>query len=209
MLKLKTHKIVFAFASAGLVQFAVASNAAINELQFFLGNTKSLSANFNQSVRQKSGKVENSRGQFFLLRPGKFKWTYAQPYNQEIISNGQQVWLYDLDLAQVTIKPASKALDASPAAILTGNNNLSQSFNLQTLPSKNGISWVALTPKNKDASFAQIRIGLLKGQLDRMELDDQFNQTTSIQFSKMQQNQPMSAQAFNFTPPQGVDVIRE
>ncbi|WP_373975091.1 outer membrane lipoprotein chaperone LolA [Chitinibacter sp. SCUT-21] len=182
---------------------------SITELQTYLSNTKSLSANFTQSVRQKSGKTENSSGQFQLLRPGQFKWVYAKPYNQEIISNGQQIWLYDVDLAQVTIKPINKALDASPAAVLTGNNNLHQNFNLQSLPSKNGLNWVALNPKNKEASFAQIRIGLLKGQLNMMELDDQFNQTTIIQFDKVAHNQSVARSIFNFIPPKGVDVIRE
>jgi outer membrane lipoprotein carrier protein len=187
----------------------LASADSIVELQNYLNQTQTLSAQFTQSVRQKSGKTESSSGQFQLLRPGKFKWVYAKPYNQEITSNGQQIWLYDQDLAQVTIKPMSQALEASPAAILTGNNNLKQSFNLQSLPSKNGINWVALTPKNKDTSFAQIRVGMIKGQLDRMELEDQFNQTTTIQFSKIQQNQPITASIFNFIPPKGADVIRE
>ncbi|QLG88159.1 outer membrane lipoprotein chaperone LolA [Chitinibacter bivalviorum] len=182
---------------------------SVNDLQKYLNETKSLSANFNQTVRSKSGKTENSSGQFYLIRPGKFKWIYKQPYNQEITSNGQQLWLYDIDLAQVTIKPINKALDASPAAILTGNNNLAQNFNLQSLPTKDGANWVALTPKSKDGSFAQIRIGLVNGAIDRMELDDHFNQTTMISFNKVQKNAPISAQMFTFTPPAGVDVIRE
>lgn len=207
MSKYKTHAGLSALVFALSAPHALADSAS--ELQKYLNTTQSLSASFTQSVRQKSGKTENSTGQFQLVRPGKFKWVYAQPYNQEIISNGQQVWLYDLDLAQVTIKPVSKALEASPAAILTGNNNLSKSFDLKSLPSKNGVDWVELSPKNKDGSFAQIRIGLNKGQLDRMELDDQFNQTTTIQFSRLQQNQPIAASVFNFSPPKGADIIRE
>ncbi|WP_410498737.1 outer membrane lipoprotein chaperone LolA [Chitinibacter sp. S2-10] len=182
---------------------------SIADLQKYLKETKTLSASFNQTVKKKSGKPEQSSGQFQLLRPGKFKWIYVHPYNQDIISNGQQIWLYDHDLAQVTIKAANNALESSPAAILSGENNLNQRFELQSLPEKNGIKWVALTPKSKDTSFSQIRIGLINGALDRMELDDHFNQTTIINLSKIQRNQAIAPQTFNFTPPAGVDIIRE
>lgn len=186
---------------------ALANNVA--KLQQHLNETQSLQASFVQQVSGKNNKTQTSTGQVSLVRPGKFRWIYSKPYPQEIISDGKQVWLYDADLSQVTIKPVGKALDASPAAILAGNNKLDASFNSKDLPSKDGLNWVELSPKQQDSSFARIRIGFNNSNLSRMELDDQFGQTTQIQFNQVIRNKAIDPKLFTFTPPAGTDVIRE
>jgi chaperone LolA len=186
---------------------ALANNVA--KLQQHLNEIQSLQASFVQQVSGKNNKPQVSTGQVSLVRPGKFRWIYAKPYPQEIISDGKQVWLYDADLSQVTIKPVGKALDASPAAILAGNNKLDASFNSKDLPSKDGLNWVELSPKQQDSSFAKIRIGFNDSNLSRMELDDQFGQTTQIQFNQVIRNKAIDPKLFTFTPPVGTDVIRE
>lgn len=203
-----THHVLIVFASAILTaQPSLANNVV--KLQQQLSETKTLQANFNQQVLSKNNKTQTSQGQVSLARPGKFRWIYSKPYPQDIISDGKQVWLYDVDLAQVTIKPVGKALDASPAAVLAGNNKIDTSFNTQELPNKDGLYWVELTPKQKESSFARIRIGFNDAAISRMELDDQFGQTTQIQFSQVIRNKPIEDKLFTFTPPAGTDVIRE
>ncbi|WP_051534728.1 outer membrane lipoprotein chaperone LolA [Deefgea rivuli] len=186
---------------------ALANNVA--KLQQYLNETQSLQASFVQQVSGKNNKTQTSTGQVSLVRPGKFRWIYSKPYPQEIISDSKQVWLYDADLSQVTIKPVGKALDASPAAILAGNNKLDASFNSKDLPIKDGLNWVELKPKQQDSSFARIRIGFNNSNLSRMELDDQFGQTTQIQFNQVIRNKAIDPKLFTFTPPAGTDVIRE
>ncbi|MGL4994709.1 MAG: outer membrane lipoprotein chaperone LolA [Deefgea sp.] len=184
-----------------------ANNVA--KLQQQLNEIKTLQANFTQQVSSKNNKTQTSNGQVSLVRPGKFRWVYAKPYPQEIVSDGKQVWLYDVELAQVTIKSIGKALDASPAAILAGNNKLDASFNTAELPNKDGLYWVELTPKQKESSFAHIRIGFSESNLSRMELDDQFGQTTLIQFNQISRNKAIDDKVFTFIPPAGTDIIRE
>ncbi|MBM5570238.1 MULTISPECIES: outer membrane lipoprotein chaperone LolA [Deefgea] len=203
-----THHFLSIFASMLLTSPTVfASNVA--KLQQQLSETKTLQANFTQQVSGKNNKIQSSAGQVSLVRPGKFRWVYSKPYPQEIVSDGKQVWLYDIDLAQVTIKPVGKALDASPAAVLAGNNKLDTSFNTAELPNKDGLYWVELTPKQKESSFARIRIGFNENTLSRMELDDQFGQTTQIQFTQLIRNKAIEDKVFTFTPPAGTDIIRE
>jgi chaperone LolA len=192
-----------------LLASPVAFANSVAKLQQQLNDIKTLQANFIQQVSGKNNKTQTSTGQVSLVRPGKFRWIYSKPYPQEIISDGKQVWLYDVDLAQVTIKPVGKALDASPAAILAGNNKLDASFSSVELPTKDGLNWVELTPKQKESSFARIRIGFNETNLSRMELDDQFGQTTQIQFSQVVRNKAIDDKLFTFTPPAGSDVIRE
>ncbi len=205
-IQIRQFLFVFAFSC-----FAIPTVSANNvaKLQQQLSDIKTLQASFTQQVSGKNNKVQSSSGQVNLVRPGKFRWIYTKPYPQEIISDGKQVWLYDIDLAQVTIKSVGKALDASPAAILAGNNKLDRSFNTAELPSKDGLYWVELTPKQQESSFARIRIGFNESNLSRMELDDQFGQTTLIQFTQLIRNKAIDDKIFTFTPPAGSDVIRE
>ena len=186
---------------------ALASNVA--KLQQYLSETRSLQASFVQTVSPKNGKVQISNGQLQLVRPGKFRWVYNKPFPQEIISDGKQVWLYDPELAQVTIKSVGKALEASPAAILAGNNQLDASFNSKDLPPRDGLQWVELSPKQNDSSFAKIRLGFTDKELNRMELDDHFGQSTLIQMQQIVRNKAIPAHLFTFTPPAGSDIIRE
>jgi outer membrane lipoprotein carrier protein len=203
-----TRQFLIVFTATLLASPAVLANS-VAKLQQQLNDIKTLQANFTQQVSSKNNKPQTSNGQVSLVRPGKFRWIYSKPYPQEIISDGKQVWLYDVDLAQVTIKPVGKALDASPAAVLAGNNKLDASFTAIELPNKDGLNWVELTPKQKESSFARIRIGFNETNLSRMELDDQFGQTTQIQFSQVVRNKAIDDKLFTFTPPAGSDVIRE
>ncbi len=68
-----------------------------------------------------------------LKRPNKFRWDYNKPYEQQIISDGKQVWLYDTELAQVTVRELSKALGSSPAALLAGDDTLDKSFKFSNI----------------------------------------------------------------------------
>ncbi|MBM5575138.1 outer membrane lipoprotein chaperone LolA [Deefgea sp. CFH1-16] len=181
----------------------------VSKIQQYLSGTMSLNARFTQEVISKNNKIQTSNGQLSLLRPGKFRWVYEKPYPQEIISDGKQVWLYDVDLAQVTIKPVNKALEASPAAILAGDNKLETNFNIKNLPSRAGLDWIELIPKQNDSSFARIRIGFSNNNLNLLELDDHFGQTTKIQLKQIIRNQAIDSKQFNFIPPNGSDIIRE
>ncbi len=39
-----------------------------------------------------------------FARPGKFIWTYQKPYEQVLQADGDQLYIYDKDLNQVTVK---------------------------------------------------------------------------------------------------------
>lgn len=179
------------------------------DLQRYLAETKSLRGEFQQVVTQRSGKVQRSSGTLVIAKPGKFRWEYLKPYQQLLLGDGKQVTLYDADLMQVTIKPQGKLLDASPAALLAGQADLASRYTLKALPEKDQLQWVELTPKQPDQSFERARIGLDKAGVKAMELDDHFNQTTRIQFDKLERNPKLAADVFNFTIPAGADVIRE
>ncbi|AMC33867.1 outer membrane lipoprotein chaperone LolA [Janthinobacterium sp. B9-8] len=182
---------------------------AVSDLKNYLSSTQSLQANFKQTVTSQQGKIQNSSGTLSIQRPGLFRWIYQKPFEQLIIADGKQVWLYDPDLKQATVKAMGKALESSPAALLAGNNQFERNYTLRPLPSREGIDWLEATPKQADQSFNSVKLGFSQGQLMQMELHDNFGQTTRIYFSALKINPKIDAGQFRFTPPKDADVIRE
>jgi len=185
-----------------------AADSAINELKAFLKASTSLSADFKQVSINKSGQVsQTSTGQFYLSRPGKFRWNYQKPFVQEIVSTDGKVWFYDADLEQVTVKQLDDSLGSTPALLLTGEVDVDEKFILEEQGSEENLNWVRLSPKNEESGFKYILIGLNHGQLGGMELSDNFGQLTRIYFSDIKLNPGLNDALFQFTPPKGVDVF--
>ncbi|MBI5936824.1 MAG: outer membrane lipoprotein chaperone LolA [Betaproteobacteria bacterium] len=195
------------FLGLSLALLALPAQAE-NRLQAFVGQTKALSAQFSQTVYDRNGrKTQEASGTFQLQRPGKFRWAYQKPYEQLIVGDGKRVWIYDADLAQVTVRPFDRAVGESPAALLAGNNEIEKFFRLKETGRFDNLDWVEATPKSQEGSFERVRIGFKGDDLDTMELKDRFGQTTLLRFSKLQRNPALPAELFRFAPPKGVDVI--
>ena len=182
---------------------------AVAMLKNTLSNTMTLQGRFTQTVTQQNGKPQQSQGQFAIQRPGKFRWSYQAPYEQVIVGDGNSVWLYDPDLRQATVKPFGNALESSPAALLAGDNALEDNYTFKSLPARNGLSWLEAQPKREDSGFASIKLGIRADQVQEMELLDRFGQVTRIRFDELRRNGKLDAALFRFTPPKGVDVVRE
>ncbi|HET7831885.1 MAG TPA: outer membrane lipoprotein chaperone LolA, partial [Gallionella sp.] len=121
---------------------------AIEKLKSFIAATHSAQANFTQVVLDQSGKrIQNASGTMQFQRPGKFRWTYQKPYEQVIVGDGSKFWLYDVDLNQVTVKKLDAALGSSPAALLSGSNEIERGFVLKESGTQDGLDWLQATPK--------------------------------------------------------------
>ncbi len=187
-----------------------ANNTPEQQLQHFLQSTQRMQADFKQvSFDAQGNPAQTSHGQFYLSRPGQFRWNYQQPFIQEIVSDGQKVWFYDADLEQVTIKPVNDSLGSTPALLLSGNINLQESFTLSKQGMDEELEWIKLTPKNEESGFNYILIGLENGLLAGMELSDNFGQLTRVYFTGLQLNPELSASLFQFILPEGVDVFSQ
>ena len=130
---------------------------AIVRLKEFIANTHSAQSNFTQTVLDKNGKrVQAASGTMQFVRPGKFRWEYHKPYEQIIVGDGVKFWMYDVDLNQVTIKKLDAVLGSSPAALLSGNNEIERGFSLKNIGEKDNLDWLQATPKNNESSFQTI-----------------------------------------------------
>ena len=150
-----------------------------------------------------------SSGSFEFARPNRFRFAYRAPYEQLIVGDGERVWLYDVDLQQVTVRPVDRALGATPAALLAGAA-LERDFDLRPLPAAQGLEWVDAQPKVRAdaAGFQSLRIGFRGRTLAALEVVDGFGQRSQLAFSDVVINGAPAPDAFRFTPPKGVDVIK-
>ena len=193
------------------VFFAAAANAgAIDKLHAFLDTTKTMRAEFSQRVVAKNGKQpQQSSGVMLFSRPGKFRWQVDKPYAQLLVGDGEKVWIYDADLKQVTVKKVGNAISGTPAAILFGDNTIDKNFTLREGGEADGLEWLEATPKAGDSGFEKLRIGFAGSELRAMELFDNFGQTTTLSFSKVERNPQIAPAQLRFTPPPGVDVLSD
>jgi outer membrane lipoprotein carrier protein len=177
-------------------------------LENFLEHTQTLEANFQQTLRAHDGEIlQQTEGEFYLSRPAKFRWNYRSPYEQVIVSDGERIWIYDVDLQQVTVQKQSSGLPATPMALLEDSSKLHQNFNVLPLDEHDGVYRLKLLSKTPESDFGEIVVGLDEKGLRFMQLHDQFEQVTDIVFSDIIANKKLAKEIFEFIPPEGVDVF--
>src|SRR5450759_2229384 len=209
---MKRFAIICIAACAGL---AVADG--LESLEAFVRTVKTGRADFTQVVTEpaKSGqapRIKTSSGTFEFSRPNRFKFIYKKPFEQSIVADGQTLWLYDVDLNQVTARKQSQVLGSTPVALIASAPDLralQADFILAAAPDKDGFEWVLATPKTKDSQLQSIGVGLRAGELVVLEILDSFGQKSSLRFSAFVANAPIDASSFQFKPPAGADVIRQ
>ncbi len=188
------------------------ADAASDKLLTFFAETKTMRAEFVQNVQSKDRKPpEENRGILTMQRPGKFFWDYQYPYRQQIIADGKQLWIYDIDLDQAIVKPLDLVLGDTPAVLLSGTASVTERFKVEEVPllkGDTGLDWLRLEPKKSDIGFEQILLAFKNSDLKEMQLTDAFGQVTRMVFSKLEKNPKIDPALFHFVPPEGVDVIR-
>ena len=184
---------------------------ARDRLDSFLSGLTHLQAEFRQVLLDDEGRAaDESTGTVYLQRPGRFRWDYRAPYAQLIVADGDKIWLYDPDLSQVTVRSQGQALGSTPAALLSSDRPVDESFHVTELPLRDdGSAWLSLQPRETGSNFEGIAVGFDTNGLKAMELKDGFGQTTRLEFSEIQRNPDLEAALFRFTPPEGVDVIQD
>ncbi|MEQ8207543.1 MAG: outer membrane lipoprotein chaperone LolA [Woeseia sp.] len=179
-------------------------------LRHFVDDMQTLSATFEQTlVDADDNVVEESEGTVELSRPGRFRWTYTAPYEQLLVADGLNIWSYDADLAQVTVKPQAEVLSNTPAILLGGGGDVFNDFTLVDSFSDRGVDWLRLTPATSDGGFESVDLGFQDGILSRMIFLDALGQSTLIALFDVAVNEPVAAGMFTFEVPDDVDLVGE
>jgi outer membrane lipoprotein carrier protein len=199
----------FLLALAALLASTTAFAGAREQLAAFSRNLSGLQGSFDQRVYDPNGRQsERSSGSVKLSAPRQFRWEYLKPSPQLIVADGDQVWLYDPDLEQVTVRPQSLEEQDSPLAVLIDPTELDRRYKVSEDGVAGGLGWLSLVPKQvDDAPFQKARLGFGAAGLVRMELFDTLGQRTVIGFSPWQRNPKFAPGTFRFVPPKGTDVV--
>lgn len=195
-----------------LVAMAVAMPAHAGEgedaLQAFYQSVDNLRADFEQvQVDEDGATIQRTAGEFLLARPDRFRWSYSEPYEQIIVSDGEAFYFHDVDLSQVTVRDVDRSLRATPAQLLAGGKALESAFRIEESGRRDGLAWVTLTPREGDGDFTEIRIGFDGSRPARMELDDQLGQTTQIKFTDVVVDAEIDPARFTLEIPDDATVV--
>ena len=186
----------------------VYAQTAEERLNKALKSLDNFTADFTQTqLDDEKQVIRQSRGELAIQRPGKFSWRYIEPFEQEIIADGSELWIYDVDLDQVTVKPLNTGLASAPIMILMKQNKISEEFTVNEFAQREILYWVELEPNSKDLEYSHVYIGLENDTVKAMELRDNFGQSTQIVFKNLRTNVVHNPKVFQFTPPEGVDVF--
>jgi outer membrane lipoprotein carrier protein len=206
--------------AALMLSLAAAGSAwadGLASLEGFVKSVRTGQAQFTQTVTPpaKDGQAQRDRvstGTFEFQRPGKFKFDYKKPFAQTIVADGSTLWLYDVDLNQVTRRSQTQALASTPAALIASAADLKAlqaDFALEAQPERDGLQWVKATPRNKDGQLQHVQIGFRGDALAALEILDSFGQRSVLKFDQVQVNPALAEGTFRFQPPAGADVVNQ
>ena len=153
--------------------------------------------------------LEETSGLLWIARPGRFRWDYESVHRQSIVADGEVLWLYDVELEQVTRRAQESAIGQTPAVLLSGGQQYRKDYNVTILGSQGAVNWISLVPKLGDGSFAEIQLGFEGETLRLIQLLDELNQITRVTLANVVENEPIPDSVFQFVPPTGVDVISD
>jgi len=196
--------------AGGLASAQESADEGLRLVESFLSDVVTMSGRFEQQlVDADNDVVEESSGTLNIRRPGRFRWAYNEPYQQVLVADGLNIWSYDIDLEQVTVKAQADALGSTPALLLGGSTAVLEDFDYIGSFSDRGTVWARLRPKDRDSGFSKVELGFTGGELTRMLFEDNLEQTTLIALFDVSFNQAIDDQVFQFVPPAGVDVVGE
>ena len=174
----------------------------------FVNDVITLQGRFEQSLIDAGGAViERSSGTLEIQRPGRFHWAYSEPYEQLLVADGLNIWSYDVDLAQVTVKEQAKALANTPALLLGGSEDALSQFRFDGSMEEMSTTWVRMIPVDTKSGFERMELGFIGGQLSRMVFFDNLDQKTLVALYDVTTNEPIDAERFKFVVPDDADLV--
>ena len=205
-----TRMLLVALFAVFSVSLQAAEDVAVQRLTSLLNQAQTITGRFSQLTLDGSGtQLQETSGEMALKRPGQFRWHTDAPMEQLLLSNGENIWLYDPDLMQVTIQKMDQRLTHTPALLLSGDvSKIAESFDITLKEGGNVVDFI-LKPKAADSLFESLRLSFRGGVINDMQLIDSVGQRTNILFLGVQMSPSVAADQFTFEPPPGTDVIQE
>jgi len=202
----------FRFVAPAVLLLSLSGGAwadAVESLRSFVRDVKAGQSTFTQTVTSPDGKKQKlSSGNFSFSRPNRFRFDYAKPYAQTIVSDGAKVWFHDPDLNQVTVRKVGDTLGSTPVALLAGSS-IEKTFELKAQPDKDGLEWVQATPRESGGTIQWLKAGFKGKALMAVEIADSFGQRSLLKLNDLATDVAPPPATFTFTAPAGADVSEQ
>lgn len=200
--------LLLALSQQAIADASAAENVGRDLVEHFVHDISTMTSRFEQSLIDANGIIlETSSGTLDINRPGQFRWAYAEPYEQWLVADGLNIWSYDVDLAQVTVKPQQEALAHTPALLLGGSAEVMDEFVYDGTAEDGGMIWVRLTPVDTESGFSRVELGFSGDTLARMVFFDNLEQTTIVSLYDVVVDDVIDPEIFVFAVPDDVDVV--
>lgn len=197
---MRTTFLTVIFALLGVLP----ASAAADAMQEFFNGLQTFSADFTQEVVDGNNRsLQQSSGRVWIKRPGRFRWDYLEPYQQQIVADGERLWTWDRDLEQVTVQPVDEVITATPAMLLSDSGRIGEVFDITRADDGS----VRLVPNTADSNVTGLNLYFDNGMLARISAQDTFGNTTHFSFSRLDRNPQLANDLFKFEPPAGADVV--
>lgn len=184
------------------------ADSARQQLERFSDGLESLQASFSQVVVDNENRVQDSsEGRVWLKRPDRFRWQYGGDFPELVVGDGEQIWIYDEMLEQVTVKSQAAAGMDSPLALLTEPGRLDEAYEVRDAGTMADAQLLELRSRSPEAEFERFLLGLADDRPVLIVMEDAFGLRTEIRFEDIERNPALEEGLFRFEPPPGVDVI--
>jgi outer membrane lipoprotein carrier protein len=181
---------------------------ARSELERFTTGLDRFQASFTQTVKSQDGRIQDqTAGKIWLQNPDKLRWVYSGDFPETIVADGDNIWIYDESLQQVTVKPQSLQASNSPLMLLGDISQIDQQFQVTELGDFEDMLLLELKSLDSESEFERILLGLSEDGISMMAMEDAFGQRTEIHFTDSMRNLALEPELFIFTPPEGADVV--
>jgi outer membrane lipoprotein carrier protein len=191
-------------------QCVVQASDALEDLVQQTHKISNFHAYFRQKIKDQYDNLKDqSEGEFILQKPFQFVWYTQKPFEQKIVSDGENLWTYDIDLDQVNIQTLNKAMGNTPVFLLEADaSTLAKTFFVNKLETGDpSAQTFELKPKEPGYAFERMMVLFKNGVLREILLLDTLGQKTVVDFSDVKVNQPIDSNVFKFEVPKGVDLV--
>ncbi len=172
---------------------------------------------FRQETRQKgAAQGDKAEGWMYFQKPCRMRWQYEKPPDQkkEVIADGHQVWIYLPEDALAMVYPLNQVLRSDLVMrFFSGIGQVRQDFRLswQRPPSEGANYVIDLVPRQAQAELKRLTLTINPQTylVEKLEFSNALGEETRFAFSRTTLDVKVAPNFFTFTPPPGVQVVRE
>jgi len=188
--------------------WAAEPGALLDGLRKSYESTADLTARFVQTAHLvAAGMDREAEGRVAFKKQGKMRWSYQGDDPQELVSDGETLWIHQVRDRTVLKQNLAALPESSRVALdlLSGFQGVERSFAVGSC----GELCLSLTPREArpDLSRVLVEVVAAGGEVRAVTTEDPLGNRTRVEFQEMRRNTGLGDDLFAFRVPEGVQVL--